>query len=46
VENRNKKGLTTMAWFTGQDVFNWWVDESIKLDDRQLSLLEGAEPEE
>ena len=39
VENRAAKGMTTTVWFSGQDVFDWWVGEPEKNMD-QLSLLE------
>ena len=44
VENREKRGLTTTKWFTGEDVFDWWIGNDPK-DQNQIGLLDEMEEE-
>lgn len=43
-KNIKSKGIPTI-WTSGKNIYDWWVDDSVKLDERQLSLLEGANDE-
>lgn len=42
-QNRKERGLTMDLWKTGQDIYDWWVNDVSKLDDNQLSLLESED---
>lgn len=43
VQNRKNRGLSNGRWKTGQDIYDWWVNDVSKLSDSQLSLLESED---
>lgn len=42
-QNRVDRGLSLNDWTCGKDIFDWWVGDSDKTDDRQLSLMQEEE---
>ena len=42
-QNRVDRGLSLNVWTCGKDIFDWWVGDSDKTDDRQLSLMQEEE---
>lgn len=45
IDRRKQRGLPC-PWSNGKELFDWWTGNTDKIDERQLSLLEGAELEE
>lgn len=40
IQNRKDRGLNNCGWETGEDIYNWWVDEASSISGKQVSLLE------
>ena len=43
VPDKVDRGLSLNDWTCGKDIFDWWVGDSDKTDDRQLSLMQEEE---